>query len=277
MMFALKVTAGNTYRAIAMSGDSRNHALIADTYLQDGKYLLNSRYPGFINILMGYLVPFNGGALARPQRIRELMDVLPIAYFFGALMIGVGCVVFSEVIAQHLGNKSWGGFQVALLAAPIFLLAPVFVYPILIDGFLTVGVAAGLLAITLTFALNRSSPVLWVSSAVLCAFLLGVFPPIVPPLLVVLLITGIFDTVRKDSLHGIALVRLGLLVLIMFAVVVNWDDLRTNLRFTGSIQPIPPRLVAITVLLALTFGCEEPETGRSNRLFISVVVRSYMV
>jgi hypothetical protein len=251
-MLVLKMTASSTYLAIAMSGDSRNHALWTDTYLQDSKYLLRSRYPGFVNILMGYLVPFNSGSLARPQRIRQLIDILPIAYFFGALMIGVGFVILSEVIGQRLGGECFRNSQIALWSAPIFVLAPVFTYPILIDGFVAVGVAAGFVVIAVTFSVQRSSRVIWVTSAILCAFLLGVFPPIVPPLLVVVLITGIFDTTRKDPSARMTLFRLGLLFFVMFAVVVTWDELRTNLRSTGSIQPIPSRLVALSILLALT-------------------------
>lgn len=251
LMTALKLLAGDTYRAIAMSGDSRNHALLSDTYLNDGRYLLQSRYPGFINVLMGYLTPFGSEQIPRPERMRQLMDVLPIAYFFGSLMLGIGCILLAETISVRLTGSRHRSSQFALWFAPLLALAPIFTYPIIIDGFVAVGVSSGLVAITVAFAIERERRALWITSSITCLLLIGIFPPAVPPLVAILLLNGLIGLVRKTGRNTAAAVRLAILFLAFVVVVISWRELRSNLVLTGSIQRIPSSLIGFIILMAL--------------------------
>jgi hypothetical protein len=251
LSLTLKAIATNTFRAIAMSGDSRNHALLADTYMQDGNYLLRSRYPGFVNVLMGYLTPFGSNHSIRPLRMRHLIDVLPVAFICGALMIGIGCVVLAETIASRLQVEDRKSVQVALWISPLFVLAPVFLYPILIDGFLTVGVAAGLLAIAMAFAVQRDLPLLWLAGTAACGLLVGIFPPIVPPLIIVLIATTISEILRGPKRRSLVAIQLVVLSLITVTMALSWSVLRSNLVLTGSIQRIPTTLIGAIVVLAI--------------------------
>lgn len=251
LMTALKLLAGDTYRAIAMSGDSRNNALLSDTYLNDGSYLLRSRYPGFINVLMGYLTPFGKEQIPRPERMRQLMDVLPIAYFFGFLILGIGCILLSETISVRLAGSRHRSSQFALWFAPAFAFAPIFTYPILIDGFITIGVSAGLVAISLAFTFEHQRRALWMSSAAACLLLVGIFPPVVPPLVTVILCVGVIDSSRTTSSTKVSAARTGILVIALISIALAWHEVRSNLVLTGSIQRIPSVLIGFTILLAL--------------------------
>ena len=281
--------------AWAMSGDARNHVLIARAVLHDGGLTIRElrSYPALINDLIGQGSGAGGrDGLSPGQLLLHDASALAVIYVVSGIAIGVLFIAaLLELLPRATATKPRLPPSITLvaLASAATSASPLVLGTALIGGFVTAYATIPLLLACIVLALRFcTEPLPWTLVLLGSATILTLFswPPIaiVPAILIILLgLIGLaqrhagaeFPKAPKWAWIAAIIISLGALGAALVIVVVEWRPLRSEFASPGAI--VAPEMRILYLLGLVAVGSLFAVKKRSRRLQYSIPILAVII